>query len=69
MEHDLFHAYPVLTEKAGEFVAQFKATVVVGKNGAQVLTGLPVDAALYSTENKITDENLVKVLTVSLRGS
>lgn len=66
MDHDLFHGYPVLIEKSGEFVAQFKATVVVGKNGAQVLTGLPIDAALYNTENTITDENLLKVLTSSL---
>lgn len=27
--HDLLMAYPVLTDKPGEFVAQFKATVAV----------------------------------------
>jgi len=54
-----------LTEKAGEFVAQFKCTVVILKNGAQVISGLPIDTSLFKTENKITDENLLKILAVS----
>lgn len=29
MEHDLLVPYPVLTEKSGEFVAQFKYTVLI----------------------------------------
>lgn len=65
-KHDLFHPYPVLTEKAGEFVAQFKCTVVILKNGAQVISGLPIDTSLFKTENKITDENLLKILATSL---
>lgn len=65
-EHELFHPYPVLTEKSGEFVAQFKATVVVGKAGAQVLSGLPIDATLYKTEHKIADEAIVKLLAVRI---
>jgi len=66
VKHDLFHPYPVLTEKSGEFVAQFKATVVILKNGAQVISGLTVDESLFKTENKIADEHLVKLLTASL---
>lgn len=65
IKHDLFHPYPVLAEKSGEYVAQFKCTVVILKNGSQVLTGLPVDTSLFKTENKITNEELVKVLATS----
>jgi len=66
VKHDLFHPYPVLAEKSGEYVAQFKVTVVVGKNGSQVLSGLPVDLALYKTEHKIVDEEVNKLLATSL---
>jgi curved DNA binding protein len=66
VKHDLFHPYPVLAEKSGEYVAHFKSTVVVGKNGCQILSGLPVDLALFKTEHKITDEEVNKVLAISL---
>jgi curved DNA binding protein len=65
IKHDLFHPYPVLTEKSGEFVAQFKCTVVILKNGSLTLTGLPVDTTLFKTENKITKEEIVKLLAGS----
>jgi hypothetical protein len=65
-KHDLFHPYPVVAEKSGEFVAQFKCTVVVLKNGSQTISGLPLDESLFKTENKITDENIVKLLATSL---
>ena len=39
VEHDLLMAYPVLTEKKGEFVAQFKGTVVVQPNSTAILSG------------------------------
>lgn len=64
LKHELFHVYPVLGEKVGEYVAQFKYTVVIGKNGTIALTGLPVNAAQYKTENKVTNEELSKLLAV-----
>lgn len=48
-------------------MAQFKYTVVILKNGSQILTGLPVDVNLYKTENKITNEEVLKILAVYLR--
>ena len=39
MEHDLLMPYPVLTEKPGEFVAQFKATVCVLPKSTAVIAG------------------------------
>jgi curved DNA binding protein len=65
-KHDLFHAYPVLTEKTGEFVAQFKYTVAIGKNGIIVLAGLPLETEKFKSEHKITDEAVVKLLAESL---
>merc|ERR1719183_2243979 len=39
LEHDLFHTYPVLEEKEGEFVAQFKFAVMLSEEGVQRVTG------------------------------
>jgi len=37
--HDLMTSYPVFVEKAGEFVAQFKATVAVLPKSTVILAG------------------------------
>lgn len=66
INHDLLHMYPVLTEKAGDFVAQFKATVVLLPAGPLVLNGLPFEFANYSTEFKIEDKAIVDLLATSL---
>ena len=39
--HGLLHAYPVLHEKAGELVAQAKATVLLMPNGSDRVTTAP----------------------------
>lgn len=39
MEHELLMEYPVLTEKAGNYVAQFKATVVVQPRSTALICG------------------------------
>ena len=39
VSHDLMSDYPVLTEKPGEFVAQFKATVAVQPKSTAILAG------------------------------
>ena len=67
-EHDLIMGYPVLSEKAGEFVAQFKATVVVQPKSTAILCG---GRALHGedgikSEHKIKDEELVKLLASEL---
>jgi len=65
-KHELLHAYPVLAEKEGEFVAQFKYTVLVLKNSTTVVAGLPVDLSKYKTTNKITDESILNLLNASM---
>lgn len=57
-KHDLVEPYPVYFEKEGEFVAEFKYTVLITQTGTVKITGLPIDVDVYQTENKITDENI-----------
>lgn len=54
MEHGLLVPYPIMTEKAGELVAHFKATVMIGGATTSVLSGLPLDAAVKS-DKKVED--------------
>lgn len=49
LEHELLIPYPVLTEKAGTFVAQFKFTVMITKGKTTALTGLPIDENLFKS--------------------
>ena len=51
--------YPVLTEKAGTVVAQFKITAMITKGKTTALTGLPVDESLFKTDNSIKDEKIL----------
>ena len=53
--------YPVYFEKDGEFVAEFKFTVLLMPNNTMKITGLPLDLELYQSENSITDE-AIKVI-------
>lgn len=70
LEHDLIVGYPVVVEKAGEFVAQFKSTVCVLESGEmQVLAngGSQVwNKANISSEFKVTNEELQKTLAISI---
>jgi methionine aminopeptidase len=55
LKHDLLNAYPVLTEKKGELVAQFKITVMILQGSTITITGLPIDLTKFKTENAIKD--------------
>lgn len=48
--------YPVYFEKEGEYVAEFKFTVLLMPNGTMKISGIPLDVDSYQTENSITDE-------------
>lgn len=67
--HELLYEYPVLREREGEFVAQFKYTVLLLPGGTKRITGLA-----FGKEEKlckpswgaeIKDEGLKKVLATS----
>jgi len=54
LEHDLLTAYPVLVEKPGEFVAQFKCTIAVQQRSTVVLAGqIPLAKEKYESEKVI----------------
>jgi curved DNA binding protein len=63
--HELLHAYPVLHEKAGEIVAQFKFTVLLLPGGTKKITGLPFAQAEQLPAEPPKDEELVKLLAQS----
>lgn len=66
VNNELLHPYPVLAEKKGEFVAQFKYTIAVRKEGPLIICGNTLDLSKYSSEHKVTDENVLKALEVPL---
>lgn len=65
VKHDLVEPYPIYFEKEGEFVAEFKYTVLIMPNGTTKITGLPIDLEMFETENKITDESINALLSKS----
>lgn len=60
VSHDLVSPLPVLVEEKGEFVAQFKFTVLITPSGPIRLNSHPLP--YVSSEHKIVDEELVKLL-------
>lgn len=65
VNHKLIEPFPVLHEKEGELVAQFKFTILLMPTRSHKITGLPVDLDMYKTEHKIEDESIVKLLASS----
>jgi curved DNA binding protein len=64
-KHGLMEPFNVLYEKDGEFVAQFKFTVLLMPNGPVRITQGPFNADLFSTEHSIKDEELKSLLATS----
>lgn len=62
MVHRIFIFYFILrlcvTFQSGEFVAQFKFTVLLMPTGQHKITGLPFENNLYDTKYKIDDPEL-----------
>ena len=56
--HGLLTPFPVLYEKEGEYVAQFKFTVAITATGLQRITSIPLDTELYKSEHKVSDADL-----------
>jgi len=66
LDHDLLVPYPVLTEKPGNYVAQFKFTVMITKGKTTALTGLPIDESLFKSDLAINDEGILNLLALSM---
>ena len=58
--HDMLTAYPIVEEKQGEIVAQFKSTVAILPKSTVILAGnMPLD-------ERITDQELLDLLASDL---
>lgn len=67
VDHDLLIPYPVLEEKAGEFVAHFKATVAVLPKSTAVLCGQhDLDVTKLKCDSEIKSEELKAVIARDL---
>lgn len=63
--HELLDEYPVLKEKEGDKVAQFKFTVCLLPGGTKKIAGLPLNEAAVASTLSVQDEDLKKLLATS----
>lgn len=67
ISHDLLTPYPVLVEKAGELVAQFKVTIAVLPKSTVILAGdVAVDHSKFETTNSIQNDEIKNLLAQEL---
>ncbi len=60
LAHDLLVDYPVLSEKKGEFIAQFKATIAIQPKSVAILAG---GRALYNGDGIASEKKINAELT------
>ncbi|KAH9368861.1 hypothetical protein HPB48_004360 [Haemaphysalis longicornis] len=66
VNHKLLDPFQVLYEKEGEFVAQFKYTVLLMPSGSHRITGGQMDVDMFESEYKVEDEALSALLNRSV---
>lgn len=67
VNHEILEPFQVLYEREGEFVAQFKFTVLLMPNGPLKITGADFDPEQCSTENKIENDEILSLLKTSTK--
>jgi len=67
LEHGILTPYPVLEEKKDQYVAHLKFTTLVMPNGPLKITTPALDVAEFKSDNKLTDETLIKLLATSVK--
>jgi len=67
VDHGILTPYPVLEEKRDQFVSHVKLTVLVMPNGPLRITGVPMNVEEFKTERKVTDEELLKLMSASVK--
>jgi curved DNA binding protein len=65
LNHNLVEPFNVLFEKDGEFVAQFKFTVLLMPNGPLRITGGPLEPEAYVSSHLLEDAELKSLLATS----
>merc|ERR1712113_353158 len=65
--HELLEEYPVLKEKDGETIAQFKFTVLLLPGGTKKITGLPLGSLEKQAASScaVKNEEMKKLLATS----
>jgi len=63
VKHDLLLPYDVLYEKEGEFVAQFKFTVLLMPSGPLRVTGLPFETDAFQSDKHLDDAEVNNLLS------
>ena len=66
VKNELLHPYPVLSEKKGEVVAQFKYTIAIRKEGPLIIAGNTIDLSKYTSQYKVANENVLNLLSIPL---
>lgn len=64
--HQVMLDYKVMTEKEGEFIAQFYTTFAITKNGIVKFTSPSFNNSLYTSDKQV-DEEISKLLETSLK--
>merc|ERR1712154_284897 len=65
---NIVQPYPILSEKNGEYVAQFKFTVIINPKATIQITGLPLDMTSVHPSQQIQDNELNNLLSSNLMG-
>ena len=66
LKHELVKSYPVVYEKDGEFVAQFKYTALILAGSTQKING-PFALPYVTSQFNITDPAILSILSQSLK--
>ena len=66
VNHQVMEAYEVMYDKEGEFIAQFKYTVMLRPSGNYKITGIPFDCSMYESDYSIKKEDLASLLAQSI---
>ena len=64
VKHKIVSEYPILKEDEGNYVAQFKFTLLIMPNGTLKITGVARPNAV--SEHKVEDEEVLELLATSL---
>lgn len=67
--HNVILPYDIVTEKEGEYIAQFFTTFGITKNGIVKFTSPSFNPELYKTEKTIEDEEITTLIAQPLKSS
>lgn len=69
VNHQVMLSYDIMTEKEGEYVAQYFTTFAITKNGIVKFTSPTFDPELYKTEKEIKDEEITTLISQPLKAA